>query len=85
MIYKISIFEIRNTSACAEKTGLENKYLQSVKKHLRLRGENRIKSMIDYPIYETPPLARRKQPRLENVHIDHGNTSACAEKTRLII
>ncbi len=49
-----------NTSACAEKTTSKNHFSDPGRKHLRLRGENLEKLVIQIKYIETPPLARRK-------------------------
>ena len=75
---------IRNTSACAEKTGQGNNAKTVYGKHLRLRGENFTATVTVEPVSETPPLARRKLGRRWTVGHPVGNTSACAEKTATI-
>ena len=74
---------IGNTSAYAEKTGRNFQGSGMTKKHLRLRGENFNKIANALYIAETPPLARRKQNLTFALGRILGNTSACAEKTRL--
>ncbi len=71
----------RNTSACAEKTFVERMALFTSRKHLRLRGENLLLQHPKYTLIETPPLARRKPPLIQEPKKAPRNTSACAEKT----
>ena len=51
---------IRNTSAYAEKTLERMEFVSSLRKHLRLRGENPQSSEQKTCPKETPPLTRRK-------------------------
>ena len=71
----------RNTSACAEKTFFDTRYAVAFQKHLRLRGENPLSTMVNFERQETPPLARRKLRKDNRRTSRPGNTSACAEKT----
>ena len=82
LIYpKFNRFRVRNTSACAEKTGVNPSRVDKSQKHLRLRGENFGGSRRTRINSETPPLARRKPQLCGLLLINIGNTSACAEKT----
>ncbi len=72
---------IGNTSAYAEKTGRNFQGSGMTKKHLRLRGENRILPLPWGASLETPPLARRKLGYRARLTAFKRNTSACAEKT----
>ena len=72
----------RNTSACAEKTRFHEGLSGLREKHLRLRGENRMREKLEELRTETPPLARRKRTGNLLVHNPVRNTSACAEKTQ---
>ena len=73
--------EVRNTSACAEKTLMSRFLSVSRKKHLRLRGENCGLPIPCLAVLETPPLARRKRIIEDKITLRNRNTSACAEKT----
>ncbi len=76
-----SIYRLRNTSACAEKTRLWQCTETYEEKHLRLRGENPRRECTEKDSAETPPLARRKRCGSDWSVDSLGNTSACAEKT----
>ena len=71
-----------NTSACAEKTSACPSIPGRGRKYLRVRGEDIVPAMSLTPIWEIPPRARRRHGVSSQGHHGHGNTSACAEKTR---
>ena len=76
-------FNRGNTSACAEKTNCMCSTRSLTQKHLRLRGENAVTATLQRAVLETPPLARRKPLVASSTMPLRGNTSACAEKTRV--
>ena len=72
----------RNTSAYAEKTHGRAAPGPASRKHLRLRGENRMAAIRNRQFWETPPLTRRKLFSLAALLGKLRNTSAYAEKTQ---
>ena len=73
----------RNTSAYAEKTKVNTRFLTTRWKHLRLRGENAKNDAWSANLVETPPLTRRKPIEVCAIEVCARNTSAYAEKTYL--
>ena len=73
-----------NTSACAEKSSTNAPKPSQPSKYLRVRGEEGQGGCLWGGLLEIPPRARRRGWHAPPVHFGHGNTSACAEKSRLM-
>ena len=74
----------RNTSAYAEKTCVCSWRHDVYEKHLRLRGENFLFLTRAMRLPETPPLTRRKRADGIRAKVRGRNTSAYAEKTKVL-
>ena len=81
IVFHLLFDGLRNTPACAGKTGGGVNSGENEQKHPRLRGEDPDVNRPKLPLMETPPLARgRPGPQLNGVQRG-GNTPACAGKT----
>ena len=72
-----------NTSACAEKSVIPQCSLIGQRKYLRVCGEESRIRRAHSPVVEIPPRVRRRGIIAGYIASAHGNTSACAEKSRL--
>ena len=72
-----------NTSACAEKSDCSGGGGDSLGKYLRVRGEEPRARKCARMCSEIPPRARRRAVMTPVTHRSQGNTSACAEKSRV--
>ena len=70
-----------NTSACAEKRLQARGVAYPMRKYLRVRGEELPAPAPLQRGREIPPRARRRVWSAGTVGFEHGNTSACAEKS----
>ena len=73
-----------NTSACAEKRVHRGGLGTGTRKYLRVRGEEPVLSATSSPHWEIPPRARRRVKIAIPAIPVWGNTSACAEKRRIL-
>ena len=74
---------VGNTSACAEKRRCPSSSRRWPWKYLRVRGEEATMVPSGAVLKEIPPRARRREVHAAQVRGTQGNTSACAEKSRL--
>ena len=72
-----------NTSACAEKSACGRLRVPTLRKYLRVRGEESRYMLRVFTHWEIPPRARRRVQWDETWELLEGNTSACAEKSSI--
>ena len=71
----------RNISTCVEKTSAKGEDVGNARKHLHMRGENLLLTVIMNQVSETSPHAWRKLEAQEDTISKLGNISTCVEKT----